>query len=531
MAGTNIHAVELVLLVLFALIIFFVAVARRVKIPYPIVLVVAGLLIGLLPRGPRVALDPDVVFLIVLPPLLYSAAWQTSWREFSRNFLIIFLLAFGLVGFTAFGVAAVAPSILPGFDWRSGFVLGAVVATTDAVAATSIAKRIGLPQRIVDILEGESLVNDATGLLALEVGVSMLQKSDTPSVLFSIGRLLQLTFVGIALGLLVGFVVDKVERFIEDSQIEIAISLLIPYGVYMAANALHASGILAVVACGLYLSRRSTYFFSPWARIQIYAVWDSLVFLLNGIVFILIGLQLPYVRAEITHFGTGPLLLYCAVFSAVLILLRLFWVYPATALSVLAERLLLHRPAKFPGTRRVFVVGWTGMRGVVALAAALSVPAAVGQNVPFRQRNLIIFLTYSVILVTLVLQGLSLPALIRKLGLAGADGENCEEYEARRMMLEAARSRLEQLKGRDPDFENVYEHVDRHYQDRLLAITHEEDVGKTMQEMQRFRHVTREMRHVERETAINLRNQRRISDELLRKLERELDLLDSRAAL
>lgn len=530
--STNIHAVELVLLVLLALIIFFVGVARRLKIPYPIVLVLAGLLIGLLPRAPEIALDPDVVFLIVLPPLLYSAAWQTSWREFSRNFVIILLLAFGLVGFTVLGVAAVAPSILPGFDWRSGFVLGAVVATTDAVAATSIAKRIGLPQRIVDILEGESLVNDATGLLALELGVGMLQSGETPGVLFGVGRLLQLTFVGIALGLLVGFAVDKLERFIEDSQVEIVISILIPYGVYMAANALQASGILAVVACGLYLSRRSTYFFSPWARLQIYAVWESLVFLLNGIVFILIGLQLPYVRAAITRFSTESLLLYGAVFSAVLIVLRLLWVYPATALSVLAERFFLHRKAKFYEARRVFIVGWTGMRGVVALAAALSLPAVVAGNVPFRQRNLIIFLTYSVILVTLVLQGLTLPALIRKLGLAGADGENCEEYEARRMMLEAARSRLEELKGKDPDFEEVYEHVDRHYQDRLLAITQEEeDIGKTMQEMQRFRHVTREMRHIERETAIRLRNERRISDELLRKLERELDLLDSRATL
>jgi CPA1 family monovalent cation:H+ antiporter len=171
------------------------------------------------------------------------------------------------------------------------------------------------------------------------------------------------------------------------------------------------------------------------------------------------------------------------------------------------------------------------MRGVVALAAAISLPVVVANNMPFHQRNLIIFLTYSVILVTLVLQGLSLPALIRKLGLAGADGENCEEYDARRMMVEAARSRLEELKEKDPDFEQVYDHVDRHYQDRLLAITRDEDVGRTLQEMQRFRHVTREMRHVERETAIRLRNQRRISDELLRKLERELDLLDSRTSV
>jgi CPA1 family monovalent cation:H+ antiporter len=531
--SANIHAVEIVILLLLALVVLFAAVARRLNTPYPIVLVVAGLAVGCLPKAPEIALDPDVVFLIVLPPLLYSAAWLTSWREFSRNLSSILSLAFGLVGFTALGVAAVAPHILPGFDWQTGFVLGAVVATTDAIAATSIARRIGLPHHIVDILEGESLVNDATGLLALELGVTMLQKGGAPTITFGITRLLYLTFAGIGLGLLIGLAVDKLERFIEDASIEMTISILIPYAVYLAADALHASGVLAVVACGLFLSRRSTYFFSPGSRLQVYAVWESITFLLNGIVFVLIGLQLPYVMAQITDFSMGELVLYGAIFSAVLIVFRLVWIYPSATCSVFFDRIFLHRQVKFPPARRLFVVGWTGMRGVVALAAAVSLPVTIAHGAPFQQRALIIFLTYCVILVTLVLQGLTLPALIRKLGLAGADGENCEEPEARRLMLEAAKERLEEMKKSDPSFDEVYEDVERHYQQRLDAVsrTSDEDAVETSKQLQRLRHVNREMRRVERETAIRLRNDRRINDDLLRRLERELDLLDSRAAL
>lgn len=529
----NIQTVEIVILALLALVVLFAAIARRLNTPYPIVLVLAGLLVGCLPRAPEVALDPDIVFLVVLPPLLYSAAWLTSWREFSRNLSGILLLAFGLVAFTAMGVASVAPRLLPGFDWRTGFVLGAVVATTDAIAATSIARRIGLPHRIVDILEGESLVNDATGLLALELGVTMLQRGGAPTIAFGVERLLVLTFGGIGLGLLIGFVVDKLERFIEDSSIEMTISILIPYGVYLAADALHTSGVLAVVACGLFLSRRSTYFFSPGSRLQIYAVWESITFLLNGVVFVLIGLQLPYVMAQITTFSLGQLMLYGVLFSAVLIVMRMIWVYPSAAFSTLFDRFVLHRRAKFPPAKRVFVVGWTGMRGVVALAAAVSLPVTIAHGAPFRQRALIIFLTYCVILVTLVLQGLTLPALIRKLGLAGADSENCEEPEARRLMLEAAKQRLEEMKKNDPEFDDIYEDIGRHYQQRLDAVSRQSDADAlaTSHQLQQYRHVSKEMRRVERETAIRLRDERRINDEVLRRLERELDLLDSRAAL
>src|SRR2546423_2037265 len=299
MAENTIHTVQLVFLLLLLFVVVFASLARKLRLPYPIVLVIAGLSLSFIPGIPRVTLNPDVIFLAFLPPLLYSAAWFTSWRDFKYHMVSIFFLAFGLVGFTVFGVAATAGYILPGFNWRLGFVLGAVVATTDAIAATSIAKRIGLPKRIVDILEGESLVNDATALLALEFGLGLLAGNRSSTVTSGFMRLAYLTVAGIAIGLLVGVIVDWIEHRVEDAPIEIALSILTPYVAYLTADSVRASGVLAVVACGLYLSRMSSHYFSPSVRLQAWAVWDSLTFILNGLVFVLIGLQLPYVLEAI----------------------------------------------------------------------------------------------------------------------------------------------------------------------------------------------------------------------------------------
>src|SRR5882672_12257557 len=263
MAGGSIQGLEMVFLLLLLFVVAFGALARKLQIPYPIVLVLAGLLLSLVPGTPKITLDPDVIFFVVLPPLLYSAAWLTSWREFSYNLVSILFLAFGLVLFTVLGVAAMAPWFFSGFDWRMGFVLGAVVAPIDAIAATSIAKQIGLPKRIVDILEGESLINDATALLALEFGIALLVGGQTPTFTFGLLRLSYLIAVGILVGLVIGEIVHFVEHRIDDGPIEIALSILTPYVGYLSAEALHASGVLAVVACGLYLSRKSSHFFSP----------------------------------------------------------------------------------------------------------------------------------------------------------------------------------------------------------------------------------------------------------------------------
>src|SRR5215467_2495415 len=299
MNGEGIHAAELIALVLLVLVMAFAALAQRLKTPYPIMLVIAGLALSFVPSVPKIQLNPEVVFLVVLPPLLYSGAWQTSWQDFKDNFVSIFMLAVGLVAFTAIGVAYAAPWVFAGFDWRLGFVLGAVVSTTDAIAATAIARRIGLPKRIVDVLEGESLVNDATGLVALGFAVALVVTGERPTVVHGVTRLLFLICVGIVIGLAIALVVEWFERRLDDGPIEITLSIVVPYVVYLTAEAAHASGVMAVIACGLYLSRKSSEFFSPTVRLQAWAVWDSLTFVLNGLVFVLIGLQLHFVMGTI----------------------------------------------------------------------------------------------------------------------------------------------------------------------------------------------------------------------------------------
>lgn len=529
----GIHAIEIVFLLLLLFVVAFGALARKLAVPYPIVLVVGGLLLSFVPGIPKVTLNPDLVFFVILPPLLYSAAWLTSWREFSHNLVSIFLLAFGLVTFTVIGVTGAGHWLLPGFDWRVGLVLGAIVAPTDAIAATSIAKRLGLPRRLVDILEGESLLNDASALLALEFGIGLLMAGHVPTFGEGVLRLCYLTAAGIAIGLIIGEIVHLIEHQIDDAPIEIALSILTPYVAYLAADFVRASGVLAVVACGLYLSRKSSHFFSPTVRLQAWAVWDSLTFVLNGLVFVLIGLQLPYVMGQIRDHDLHTLILYGLAFSGFLIVLRLTWMFPGAYLANVIRRRLFHQTDRLPPTRHIFIAGWTGMRGVVSLAAAIALPQTLANGAPFAQRNMIIFLAFSVILVTLVLQGLTLPPLIRALGVAGATSSlDPEEKEARRTILKAALSYLEKSKSESnsPGAE-VYADLAQHYSRRLETLTERGDGsedGGDQTFYERFNDLSRKLLRIERQTAVQLRNQRRISDELLREIEHELDLGEAR---
>ncbi len=531
-SGTGLHALETVILLLLMMVAAFAVIAHRLKVPYPIVLVLAGLGISFVPHMPRIPLDPSLVFLLFLPPLLYSAAWGTSWREFRHNLVLISLLAVGLVGFTVWGVAVVSEHFITALDWKAGFLLGAVVATTDAIAATSIARSIGLPRRIVDILEGESLLNDATGLLALELGLSIIMRGETPSIGGGILRLLYLIVGGVGIGLLIGVVVGWLEKFIDNGPVEIVVSVVVPYAAYLGGEHIHASGVLAVVACGLYLSRKSATFFSPGVRIQVMGVWDALTFILNGLVFVLIGLQLPYVLAGIRGaYGMVTLLEYGAIFSVILIMLRMVWVFPAVKMASLLRRWSGH-PEKQPGARDVFVIGWTGMRGVVALAAAISVPETLAQGATFGPRNLIVFLAFCVILVTLVVQGLTLPSLIRVLGLAGATGMSTEEREARKIALEEAIGYLEEgRKHRGDAFFHAFDDLLDRYQHRLAEVesghgddAHEHGSATYRQVIEAGEGAVQ----AERRAIIRLRDEGRISDDVLRTMERELDLEESR---
>jgi monovalent cation/hydrogen antiporter len=529
-AAENLHSLEMVILLLLVMVAVFAVVALKLKVPYPIVLVLAGLVISFTPRMPHIPLEPSFVFLIFLPPLLYSSAWNASWRDFRHNLLLIGMLAFGLVGFTVWGMAEFSDRFIEALDWKAGFLLGAVVSTTDAIAATSIAKQIGLPRRIVDILEGESLLNDATGLLALEIGLAIIARGEMPSFGAGLARLVYLVAGGLGIGLLIGVVVAWVERFIDNGPVEMVVSLVVPYGAYLAGEHARASGVLAVVACGLYLSRKSATFFSPAVRLQVTGAWEALTFVLNGLVFVLIGLQLPYVIAAIQgRYGMATLVEYGAIFSAMVIALRMVWVYPAVKIAEWVRRRTGRREKEL-NRPSIFVIGWTGMRGVLALAAAISVPEVVNGR-PFGPRNLILFLSFCVILVTLVLQGLTLPSMIRALGLAGTERVDPEEMEARRIVLQEAVRYLEQERQVcGEEHTHVFEDLLDRYRHKLEHVAERQDGSAVANE-----HVYKHLLEVgegavraERQALLRLQDEGRISDDVMRMIERELDLEDSR---
>ena len=532
MQAAGIHHLELTLLFLVLLVAGLTTLAQRFKIPYPIVLFMGGVVLSLFPRLPQVALNPDVVFLVVLPPLLYIGGFNTSWRDFHKNMVSILMLAFGLVGFTVLGVALGTTWLIPGFDYRLGAVLGAVVSTTDAIAATAIAKRLGLPRRIVDVLEGESLVNDASGLLALQFSVALVVAGRRPGPGLAMLELLWLVAGGIAIGLFAAFVIHRVSLEITDSPVEITLSLATPYLAYLAAEGIHASGVLATVVCGLYIGRKNSEVLSINARLESTAVWKTLEFGLNGLVFILMGLQLRLILSGIHDLSMGQLMRYGITFAILVVALRIIWVYPGAAIAYWIRRHLLHQVEPRPTGKQIFIVAWTGMRGVLALAAAISLPTVLQNGAPFPQRDLIIFLTFSVIFVTLVLQGLTLPAVIRKLGLAVGGEQNLEEQQARLLIVNTVLDYLRDLSRQaKSDHKEIYEDMIRHYQARATLV---EAGGEEMQPereiaMARYeRNLSQELRALERSTAVILRNEDKINDELLRTIERELDLSEAR---
>jgi CPA1 family monovalent cation:H+ antiporter len=524
-----IHQIQFVLILLLLFVIGFGMLAQWLRTPYPIVLVIGGLLLSFVPGLPHISLDPDIVFLAILPPLLFFAAAETSLRDFRHNLVTILSLAFGLVGFTVLGVSLAAHWLIPGFDWRLGLVLGATIAPTDAIAATAIAKRVGLPRRIVDILEGESLVNDATGLLALEFSTALVVNSRMPSVEDGLLRLVVLVVGGIAVGLLTGKIVYLLEKYIDNAPIEITLSIVTPYLAYMGAEALHTSGVLAAVAVGLYLGRQSSSLFTSRVRIELQSFWNTLTFLLNAVVFLLIGLQLPYILQGIRGITVAQLFTSAAQLAVSVVFLRLLWVFPGAYVGDRIRGHLLHQSMARLPMKSVFVVGWTGMRGVVSLAAALALPVVLSNGQPFPHRSELLFLTFSVILVTLVLQGLTLPGLIRALKLSDAGKPNLEEREARRAMLHSALKHLEEMRSADrPEFNPIYDNLAQLYQHRLNSVPGEDEQGSSAALTHHYQAVSRELRAVERSTVVGMRNRKEISDAVMRTLERELDLLDVR---
>jgi CPA1 family monovalent cation:H+ antiporter len=514
--------------------------ARRVHLPYPTVMVLGGLAISLIPRLPRVETDPELLLVLFLPPLLYAAAWFTSWRDFRANLRPISMLALGFVVFTTVIIAWAAHALIPGMTWPAAFALGAIVSPPDAIAAVAITDRLGVPKRVVTILEGESLVNDATGLLLYRVAVAAAV-TGAFSLPVAAGQFVLMAGGGVLVGLALGLVTAQVHKRLEDPLRETVITLLTPYAVYLAAEQVHTSGVLAVVACGLYLSRRSHQLFSSSTRLQANAVWDTVVFLLNGLVFVLIGLQLPVILEGVSGSTLRAAAWYALVISVLVFVVRILWVFPvAYGTPLLIPRVRRAEPA--PQWQNVLVVAFTAMRGVVSLAAALALPMVTLSGEPFPQRRLIIFLTFSVILATLVVQSLTLPLLIRALRLRADGGEHCEEWEARVRAADAALAHLREVTQRAPA---PHDDVIRTLQDRYLARVSrlagcqgDDEVAAAMAEEGMsanavesdggLRRLLLEALDVERRTIIDLRDRDVISDEVLRRIERDLDLEDIR---
>lgn len=532
MENTSLGHVQLLVLGLLVVVAALALVAKRMQVPYPIVMVIGGLAFSLVPGLPRISLDPNIVFFVVLPPLIFSAAFHISWREFRNNMVAILMLAFGLVGFTVYAVAAFSRWTLPGFDWKLGLVLGAVVAPTDPLAATSTARRLGIPRKITDLLEAESLVNDGSGLVALKFTAALVVTGITPSFLLGTADLIYLIAVAVAIGLICGVVVHEVQQRITDAPIEITLSLITPYVAYLCAEAAQCSGVMATLACGLYLGRRSSGFFSLHARIESRAVWRTLDFILNGIVFLLLGLQLPSILGDIRGMSMGGVIWHAALFSAAVIVIRLIWVYPGAWISgIVRRKLRLHERPPF-SPRELFVVGWSGMRGVLGLAAAISLPETLRNGARFPERNVIIFLTFCAIFATLVLQGLSLPTIIRKLGVGGVEGVHDEETLARREMIQAALEELKRMKEeKQGEQTDVQDQLERYYR-RRLALLNQYGIsdGASASATDDTASVAQRLRAVERTVVLKLRDENKIHDEVLRSLERELDLLDARFA-
>ncbi len=519
----SLHQLEVIILLL-AVVFALTTTAQKVHIPYPIFLVLGGLALGLVPGLPAVTFHPDLVFLVFLPPILWAAAYFTSWREFRKDLRPISLLAVGLVLATTAGVAYVAHALLPGIGWAEAIALGAIVSPPDAVSATAIGKRLKIPRRVVTILEGESLVNDATTLVLYRAAVAAAMSGS-----FALGHtLLEFVFAalaGVAIGIGVAWLARWALSVIEDGFAQIGVTLLAPYLAWVCGESVHASAVLACVAGGLYVRQSFSDVVSPATRLQARAVWDLLIFVLNGVIFILIGLQLGTLRESMPPGQFGPVLITGACVSATAILVRFLWVPLAAFIPRCASKRLREREP-MPPWSGLFLVSWTGMRGIVTLAAALALPVTTSGGAPFPFRSEIILISFTVILATLVLQGLSLPPIIRLLHLREDDELGQEERLAREHAATAALNRLDQVVTENWVAVEQVERVRLRYLRRLehltrASVTEDGHAGGSIEIVQRLHH---EVLTAERVALIGLRNNGTISDEVLHHLEQELDV-------
>ena len=524
-AGT--HA-EIILAGLLLTVAALVTLARVLSVPYPIFLVLGGLAIGFVPGMPAIELEPDLVLLIFLPPLLYSAAFFASLRELRRNVGTISLLSVGLVLLTCVAVAVCIHAVVPDMSWAAAFVLGAIVSPTDPVAATAIASRIGVPRRVVVVVEGESLINDATAIIAYRVAVVAVT-AGTFSAWDAGGKFVLGALGGVAIGLVVGWVVAYVRERLDDPPVEITISLFTGYAAYLPAEELGLSGVVAAVTVGLYMGSQTSRVTTAQVRMQGFAMWQILVFLLNSFLFVLIGLQLPQLLDELrdANYETATVIGYGLLASLVVVLARLVWVY---AFTYLPGGLKSRDPTVQSGN--VTLIAWMGMRGAVSLAAALALPTTTDAGAPFAERPLILFITFCVILFTLVVQGLSLPLVIRAVGVEPDDGEEFEENKARKLAARAALDRLDVLGEEDWTRNDTIDRMRAMYRyryDRFAARFIDEVDGDAIEaRTSDYLRIVASVIEAQRETIEELRRDGSISAEVMRRVEHELDLEEGR---
>lgn len=509
--------------------------SKRLNIAYPIVFVVGGSVLGFIPDLPPIELRPELVFLIVLPVFLYGAGWSTDWNEFKSNARPIGLLAIGLVVFTTAIVAVIAHAVIPGISWPAAFALGAIIAPTDSIAAEAIAEGLSVPRRIVAIVSGESLVNDASALTIYRFAVAAAVVG-TLSGATIVPKFFYVAIGGTLVGLIAGAAVDwllerLLVRNLDDAVLVNVILLFAPFASYLPAEAMGVSGVLAAVFCGIYLSRRSGRM-SPDVRILGYGVWEMLIYLLNAFVFLLLGFQLRSIvvalgRASFTH-----LLGYGLIISFAVIVLRFLWVYPATYLPrLLSRRLRANDPS--PPWQAPFIISWAGMRGIVSLAAALALPVTVAGGAPFPARNEIIFVTFCVIFATLVVMGLTLPTVIRLLGVR-EDGRM--EKKEILIRIKALENGLKRLRALEPTFDSEaqwevegriveeYRHRIEHLQGHLQGIKEQHESS----ELTVDHRLQGEALAAEREAIQAMRREGEIPDEIYRHIEYDLDLAETR---
>src|SRR5882724_6328386 len=516
---------ELILICLVAVALLAI-VARKIRIPYPILLTIGGVVLALVPGLPAIHLDPQLVFSLFLPPLLYPAAIFTSWRDFRANLRSILPLAIVLVLVTM-TVTAYLFHALVGLPLAVGFVFGAIISPPDAVAALAVTQNLRVPRKIIVILEGESLINDATSFISFRFAVAAVMTG-----IFSLGQAsLQFLFVaagGICVGLAVGWLAAQLQKRLDDPPVQTMFSLLTPYVAYFSGERLHVSGILAVVIAGIYYGWRSPRILSGRMRLQALPVWEMVTFILNGMLFMLIGLQLPQAVHALPPGMATRVAALAIAFVLLIVLVRFVWVFGATYLPRLLSRTFRRKhPAPWQHTA---LIAWTGMRGADSLAGALAIPFVLASGEPFPGRDLILLLTFCVIFGTLIVQGLTLMPLVRWLKIVDDHVPEKEERLARLKANEAALTRIEEMGTSSQARPESVERLRSEYADRIRQLSkdasHEESVRRLFS--RDFEELAREALETERDTVINLRNEEAINDEVLRRIQRDIDLAEAR---